>query len=151
CPGNKTWAGVFAPAQQVQPVAPANLARIKELYTKLATSPLGMAEPWARKASNGKPLLYGGRRGLLAYGTIATWDEFDLIAEIVNSLPQLLPSEKSAHISDDRPHGEVLDEMDHQAKYQPATIDTRREQELRIQALGAALSRRDWPATERAY
>lgn len=50
-----------------------------------------------------------------------------------------------------RAHGEVLDEIDHQAKYQSATVDTRREQELRIQALGAAISRRDWNATERAY
>jgi hypothetical protein len=30
-------------------------------------------------------------------------------------------------------------------------IDRRREEQLRIQALGAALSRRDWHATERAY
>jgi hypothetical protein len=44
-----------------------------------------------------------------------------------------------------------MDEMDHQAKYQSATTDPRREQELRIQALGAALSRRDWHATEKAY
>jgi hypothetical protein len=51
----------------------------------------------------------------------------------------------------EKPYGEVLDEMDHQAKYQPATIDTKRESELRIQALGAAISRRDWHATERAY
>jgi hypothetical protein len=51
----------------------------------------------------------------------------------------------------EKPYGEVLDEMDHQAKYQPATIDPAREQELRIQALGAAISRRDWRATERAY
>ena len=50
-----------------------------------------------------------------------------------------------------RPYGEVLDEMDHEAKYQPATSDRRRQQELRIQALGAAISRRDWHATERAY
>lgn len=49
-----------------------------------------------------------------------------------------------------RPYGEVLDEMDHQAKYQSAT-DSRRGQELRIQALGAALSHRDWHATEKAY
>lgn len=41
--------------------------------------------------------------------------------------------------------------MDHQAKYQTATMDTQRESELRIQALGAAISRRDWHATERAY
>lgn len=59
-------------------------------------------------------------------------------------------SEKPAQ-SSDKPYGEVLDEMDHQAKYQSATLDTRREQQLRIQALGAALSRRDWHATERAY
>lgn len=51
----------------------------------------------------------------------------------------------------DRPYGEVLDEMDHEAKYQPATSDDWRQRELRIQALGAALSRRDWHATERAY
>lgn len=51
----------------------------------------------------------------------------------------------------DRPYGEVLDEMDHQAKYQTATMDTKRESELRIQALGAAISRRDWHAAERAY
>jgi hypothetical protein len=50
-----------------------------------------------------------------------------------------------------KPYGEVLDEMDHQAKYQSATVDPSREQELRIQALGAAISRRDWHATERAY
>lgn len=50
-----------------------------------------------------------------------------------------------------KPYGQVLDEMDHQAKYQPATIDTHRQQELRIQALGAAISRRDWHAAERAY
>lgn len=50
-----------------------------------------------------------------------------------------------------RPYGEILDEMDHQAKYQSASIDPHREQELRIQALGAAISRRDWHATERAY
>lgn len=50
-----------------------------------------------------------------------------------------------------KPYGEVLDEMDHEAKYQSATAEPRREQELRIQALGAAISRRDWNATERAY
>jgi len=51
----------------------------------------------------------------------------------------------------EKPYGEILDEMDHQSKYQPATVDPKREQELRIQALGAALSRRDWHAAERAY
>lgn len=50
----------------------------------------------------------------------------------------------------DRPHGEILDEMDHEAKYLPSP-DTRRQEELRIQALGAAVSRRDWHAAERAY
>lgn len=50
-----------------------------------------------------------------------------------------------------KPYGEVLDEMDHEAKYQPATIDTRRQEQLRIQAIGAAISRRDWHAVERAY
>lgn len=51
----------------------------------------------------------------------------------------------------DKPYGQILDEMDHQAKYQPATIDGARQQELRIQALGAAVSRRDWHAVEKAY
>lgn len=51
----------------------------------------------------------------------------------------------------EKPYGEILDEMDHQAKYQSATVDPHRDQELRIQALGAAISRRDWHAAERAY
>jgi hypothetical protein len=51
----------------------------------------------------------------------------------------------------ERPYGEVLDEMDHAAKYQSATVDTRRAEQLRIQAVGAAISRRDWHAVERAY
>jgi hypothetical protein len=50
-----------------------------------------------------------------------------------------------------RAYGEVMDEMDHQAKYQQATGDEYRKQELRVQALGAAISRRDWHAAERAY
>lgn len=54
-------------------------------------------------------------------------------------------------MSHDKLYGEILDEMDHQAKYQPATTDERRQHELRIQALGAAISRRDWHAAERAY
>lgn len=65
------------------------LAPALELYKKLADSPLGISTAWERKASNGKPLLYGGRRGLLAYGTIATWDEFDLIVELVNAMPKI--------------------------------------------------------------
>lgn len=51
----------------------------------------------------------------------------------------------------ERPYGEILDEMDHEAKYQPATVDTGRKEQLRIQALGAAISRRDWWAVEQAY
>lgn len=46
-------------------------------------------------------------------------------------------------------HLGLLDDMDHEAK-----IDTDaelRKSELRIQALGAAISRRDWHATEQAY
>ena len=47
--------------------------------------------------------------------------------------------------------GEIMDEMDHERQYQPSTSDDWRTQELRIQALGAEVSRRDWHATERAY
>lgn len=50
----------------------------------------------------------------------------------------------------EKPYGGVLDEMDHEAKYLPSP-DVRRLEELRIQALGAAISRRDWHAVERAY
>ena len=50
-----------------------------------------------------------------------------------------------------KPWGEVMDQMDHERQYQKSTSDNWREKELRIQALGAALSRRDWHATERAY
>jgi hypothetical protein len=71
-------------------MAKAVIERIKQGYDKLASSPLGMASAWERKASGGKPLLYGGARGLLAYGTIATWDEFDLIVDVVNNLPTIL-------------------------------------------------------------
>jgi hypothetical protein len=67
------------------------IADIAQRYEKLAAEPLGMSSAWERRASNGKPLLYGGKRGLLAYGTIATWDEFDLIISIVNALPEILP------------------------------------------------------------
>lgn len=58
---------------------------------------------------------------------------------------------KNSEAKPPKAYGEIVDEMDHQAKYQPATVDTRREQELRIQALGAAISRRDWHAAEQAY
>lgn len=68
----------------------ADIAKIVELYEKLSASPLGMETPWKREANGGKPLLYGGRRGLLAYGAIATWDEFDLIVEVVNAIPMIV-------------------------------------------------------------
>lgn len=51
----------------------------------------------------------------------------------------------------EKPWGQVMDEMDHERQYQKSTLGGWREQELRIQALGAALSRRDWHAMERAY
>ncbi len=54
-------------------------------------------------------------------------------------------------VSPKRPWGQVMDEMDHERQYQKSTSDNWREQELRIQALGAALSRRDWHAAEHAY
>lgn len=68
------------------------IRRLTELYNKLAYGPLGMSTAWEVQASKGKPLLYGGRRGLLAYGTIGTWDEFELIKEVVNNLSSLLGS-----------------------------------------------------------
>lgn len=43
-------------------------------------------------------------------------------------------------------HVGLLDDMDHEAKY--AADDEYRKSELRIQALGAAISRRDWHAVE---
>lgn len=46
-------------------------------------------------------------------------------------------------------HLGVLDDMDHEAKYD--TDVEYRKSELRIQALGAAVSRRDWHAVEEAY
>jgi hypothetical protein len=46
-------------------------------------------------------------------------------------------------------HLGVLDDMDHEAKYD--TDAEYRKSELRIQALGAAISRRDWHAVEQAY
>lgn len=66
-----------------------DVEKVQELYSKLARSPLGMATEWERKASAGKPILYGGKRGLLAYGTIATWDEFDFIAAVTNAWPTI--------------------------------------------------------------
>jgi hypothetical protein len=68
----------------------AAIDRVAELFEKMKSSPIGMSEPWESKPSGGKPLLYGGRRGLLAYGTIATWTEFDLIVAVINALPALL-------------------------------------------------------------
>lgn len=52
---------------------------------------------------------------------------------------------------EDKPWGEVLDEMDHEAKYGDPMGPKYRDQELRIQALGAAISRRDWHAVEQAH
>lgn len=72
-------------------------AKIDELYQNLAASPLGMTTTWERKASGGKPLLYGGKRGLLAYGTIATWDEFDFIAAVANEWPKISEALRSHH------------------------------------------------------
>lgn len=46
-------------------------------------------------------------------------------------------------------HLGILDDMDHEAKLD--TDSELRKSELRIQALGAAISRRDWHATEQAY
>jgi hypothetical protein len=62
-----------------------------------------------------------------------------------------MPSEK-----DQGAHLGLLDDADHEAKLDADEAPTRarveyRNAELRIQALGAALSRRDWHATERAY
>jgi hypothetical protein len=67
-----------------------DFSRLNDLYQKLVSCPLGMTTPWERRANNGKPLLYGGKRGLLAYGTIATWDEFDLIVALANALPEIM-------------------------------------------------------------
>jgi hypothetical protein len=46
-------------------------------------------------------------------------------------------------------HLGLLDDMDHEAKIDADS--ELRKSELRIQALGAAISRRDWHATEQAY
>ena len=46
-------------------------------------------------------------------------------------------------------HIGILDDMEHEAKYDTDT--EYRKSELRIQELGAAISRRDWHATEKAY
>jgi hypothetical protein len=52
----------------------------------------------------------------------------------------------------EKPYGEIMDEIDTDyARLTSVMVDPRREQELRIQALGAAISRRDWHATEQAY
>ena len=46
-------------------------------------------------------------------------------------------------------HLGLLDDADHEAKY--GSNDEYRKSELRIQALGAAISRRDWRAVEQAH
>lgn len=88
-----------APTPAFDALAAEVIDRISERYNKLATSPLGMATAWERKASGGKPYLYGGKRGMLAQGSIATWGEFDLIVDVINNLPTLL-----AACSVSRPH-----------------------------------------------
>lgn len=54
-----------------------------------------------------------------------------------------------------RPYGEVMDELDHAARLaqeEPWTsAEKLRAEELRIHALGAAISRREWSEVERAH
>lgn len=54
-----------------------------------------------------------------------------------------------------RPYGEVMDELDHAARLaqeEPWTSAGKlRAEELRIHALGAAISRREWSEVERAH
>ena len=54
-----------------------------------------------------------------------------------------------------RPYGEVMDELDHAARLaqeEPwASAEKLRSEELRIHALGAAISRREWSEVERAH
>lgn len=50
--------------------------------------------------------------------------------------------EKDVHLG-------LLDDMDHEAKW--STDTEYRSAELRIQALGSAISRRDWYAVEKAH
>lgn len=88
---------------------PEDFARLNNLYQKLATGPLGMATRWESRPNGSpkaKPLLYGGRRGLIAYGTIATWDEFALIAETMNAFPQILATLESWSIVEQLRAGE---------------------------------------------
>lgn len=48
--------------------------------------------------------------------------------------------------------GEVMDDLDPSAKIaQEQRPDNRRKEELRIHALGAAISRKDWHAVETAH
>ncbi|ANM12104.1 hypothetical protein [Rhizobium sp. N324] len=72
-----------------------------ELYQKLAASPLGMAQEWRVEGERGKPLLYG-RSSLIAYGTIGTWDEFRLIAALVNALAGIVPEAHPDDLAVDR-------------------------------------------------
>ena len=44
-----------------------------------------------------------------------------------------------------------MDELDHDARLAQEAPSLRRQAELRIQALGAAISRRDWHAVEVAH
>lgn len=49
----------------------------------------------------------------------------------------------------EEPHLGLLDDMDHEAKI--GSDEEFRKAELRIHALGAAISRRDWHAVEQAH
>lgn len=51
----------------------------------------------------------------------------------------------------EKPYGEVMDELDHANRLAQELPRDGRKEQIRIQALGAAISRRDWHATEVAY
>lgn len=69
---------------------------------------------------------------------------FQMLGSIADQRPM---SEKRSDLSD--AHLGLLDDMDHEAKWD--TDAEYRKSELRIQALGAAISRRDWDAVEQAH
>jgi hypothetical protein len=66
------------------------IRKIRSLYDELAAFPMGMDAAWEVKADRGKPLLYGRNLGPIAYGTIATWKEYELIVAVINALPEIL-------------------------------------------------------------
>ncbi len=79
-----------APIIELTPEVLADLRRLLDEVQQFA----GLTGlPWRRGASDGKPLLYGGKPGhgaLMAYGTIGSWPEIDLAVAAVNALPALL-------------------------------------------------------------